>query len=75
MAIGDGITRKDLDIAILVSVVVTAVVIVTLVLIIYGCGDRRWCHPEGTRYSYIILSSCNSSSYYNIRSHHLQMWR
>ena len=75
MEIEDGVTKKDLDIAISVSVVVIVVDIVTLGLIIYRCGDRRWYHPEGTRYSYISLWSCNSSSYYNIRSHHLQMWR
>ena len=46
MEIEGGITQEALDVAISVSVVVTAVAIVTLVLIIYSCGYRGWYHLE-----------------------------
>ena len=49
MEVEDGITQEDLDIVISVSVVVTAVVIVTVGLIIYRCGDGKWYHPVGSR--------------------------
>lgn len=39
----DGINRKDLDVAIAVSVVVTAVVIVAFVAVIYVCRRKHMC--------------------------------